>query len=188
METESAIGRRLKAIRQRHGLTLDNLAASSGVSRAMISRIERGEASPTAALLGRLCAALGLGLSAFFADEAAAETPLLRAVEQPVWRDPASGYLRRNVSPRLKGSPLEVVEVEFPPGETVHFDSPWSGRPIHQVVWVLDGILDFTLGETTYRLATGDSLALRLDRPTTFFNPGETPVRYAVCLAVGTPS
>ena len=185
METDLAIGRRLKFFRKARGLTIDTLAASSGVSRAMISRIERGEASPTAALLGRLCAALGLGLSAFFADESPPDTPLLRAADQPVWRDPASGYLRRNVSPRLPGCPLEVVEVVFPPGEEVHFDRPWTVRPPHQIVWVLDGRLDLTIGEQTHHLSTGDSLGLRLDGPTKFHNPGVHPVRYAVFLAAG---
>lgn len=64
---ESSIGERIRALRAENGLTLDQLAAESGVSRAMISRIERGEASPTASLLARICAALGLSLSGFFA-------------------------------------------------------------------------------------------------------------------------
>ena len=63
------LGRRLKATRLMRGLTLEQLAERSGVSRAMISRVERGESSPTAALLDRLCAGLGIVLSALFHDE-----------------------------------------------------------------------------------------------------------------------
>jgi transcriptional regulator with XRE-family HTH domain len=180
-----ACGRRLKDFRQRRGLTLDALAEASGVSRAMISRIERGEASPTAALLGRLCAALGVSMSGFFAaeDRTAPASPLSRRAAQPVWRDPATGYVRRNVSPRLPGSALEIVDVTFPAGERVSFDNPWSSRPTEQIVWVLEGTIELTVGDETHRLGPGDSLHMRLDRPVAYHNPGPTPARYAVVLA-----
>lgn len=100
-ELEQAIGIRIRTLRQEKALTLDDLAAASGVSRAMISRIERAEASPTASLLARICAALGLSLSAFFAEEGQA-SPLAQRQEQQVWRDPETGYVRRSVSPRAR--------------------------------------------------------------------------------------
>ena len=94
-ELEQAIGIRIRKLRLEKGLTLDDLATASGVSRAMISRIERAEASPTASLLARICAALGLSLSAFFAEEGQEASPLARRQEQQVWRDPETGYIRR---------------------------------------------------------------------------------------------
>lgn len=97
-ELEAAIGARIRSLRLEKGLTLEDLATSSGVSRAMISRIERAEASPTASLLARVCAALGLSLSTFFAEEESAASPLARRHEQQVWRDPETGYIRRAVS------------------------------------------------------------------------------------------
>lgn len=110
-----ALGSRLKALRRARGLTLDALAAGSGVSRAMISRVERGEASPTAALLGRLCATLGVSLSGFFALDgpSGAASPLSRRGDQPVWRDPATGYRRRNVSPPSPepGAPMPAADL-----------------------------------------------------------------------------
>ncbi|MFO1149661.1 MAG: helix-turn-helix domain-containing protein [Alsobacter sp.] len=180
---EQDLAGRLKALRLARGLTLDALAAGSGVSRAMISRVERGEASPTAALLGRLCATLGVSMSGFFAPEEGAGSPLSRASGQTVWRDPATGYVRRNVSPRLPGSTLEIVEVLFPAGERVRFDNPWSTRPTEQVVWLLDGALEMTVGDEVTRLEAGDSLHMRLDRPIGYFNPGPRPARYAVILS-----
>jgi transcriptional regulator with XRE-family HTH domain len=184
---DASLGKRLKALRRERGFTLDMLAAGSGVSRAMISRIERGEASPTAALLGRLCACLGVSLSGFFAGDGPAPSPLCRRDEQTVWRDPDSGYVRRNVSPRLPDSVLEIVDVTFPPGERVRFDNPWVSRPTEQIVWVLDGELEMTVGDTVHRLGTGDSLHMRLDRPVAYHNPGDQSVRYAVVLAASTP-
>lgn len=120
LELEQAIGIRIRRLRQEKALTLDDLAAASGVSRAMISRIERAEASPTASLLARICAALGLSLSAFFAEEGQA-SPLARRQEQQVWRDPETGYLRRSVSPPGTASDVDIVEVEFPAGARVSF-------------------------------------------------------------------
>lgn len=120
-QLEQAIGIRIRTLRLDKGLTLEDLAAASGVSRAMISRIERAEASPTASLLARICAALGLSLSAFFAEEGEQASPLARRQEQQVWRDPETGYLRRAVSAPGTASDVDIVEVEFPVGARVSF-------------------------------------------------------------------
>lgn len=180
--TDRAIGLRVRALRARSGLTLDQLASRSGVSRAMISRVERGESSPTAALLGRLCAAFGIGLSALFHDEAASAAPLVRHAAQPVWTDPGSGYVRRDVAPSGTGSPIDVIEVDFPPAASVAFDNAWTTRRLDQHVWVLDGTLELTVDETVYMLHRGDCLYMRLDQPIRYRNPTDRPVRYAVIL------
>jgi transcriptional regulator with XRE-family HTH domain len=86
----------------------------------MISKIERAEASPTAALLGRLSAAFGLTLSALLAEAETQPHGPVRAEAQALWRDPATGYIRRQVS-ASPTSPLELTEVELPPGAAVSF-------------------------------------------------------------------
>jgi transcriptional regulator with XRE-family HTH domain len=181
-EIDRVLGQRLKAARQRHGLTLDALAERSGVSRAMISRIERGESSPTAALLVRLGSGLGLSLSALL-EENAGGGPLARRDAQPVWRDPASGYLRRNVSPRGTGSGFEIVEVELPAGAEVRLDNASGAAPLDQQIWVLGGRLDLTVEGIRHELAEGDCLQMHLRGPIIYRNPGHAPVRYAVILA-----
>ena len=178
------IGCRVRDERRRQELSLAGLAQRSGVSRAMISKIERGEASATAALLGRLCAGLGINLTALFAPDAAASGPLVRHADQPVWRDPGSGYLRRTVSPQGVGSSIEITEVLFPPKARVAFEVPWLIRGIDQQVWVLDGVLELTIGEEVFRLETGDCVHKRLDRPVVYHNPTDATVRYAVILTM----
>jgi transcriptional regulator with XRE-family HTH domain len=171
---------RVRSERSRRGWSLDELARRSGVSRAMISKIERGAASPTAELLAKLAVGFEVTLASLFAPAAAeAAAPLARHAGQPVWRDPSSGYVRRNVSP--PGWPVEIVEVEFPAGGRVLFDT-YADAGIHQQVWVLDGALELTLAGRTHRLDSGDCLAMRLDQPIAFHNPGERAVRYAVVL------
>lgn len=181
IDLDRRLGARIKGLRQSRGLTLDQLAARSGVSRAMISRVERGESSPTAALLDRLCAGLGVLLSTLFRDEAQGG-PLARRGEQPVWTDPDSGYVRRSVSPAGTGSRLEIVEVEMPARARVLLDAPRGGFRLDQQLWLLEGELTLSVGGREHRLAAGDCLAMLLDGPIAFHNPGEVPARYAVVL------
>lgn len=183
------LARRVRQEREARGWSLADFAARSGVSRAMISKIERAEASPTAELLNRLATALGLTLAAIFADPEAdadpAATRLCRRAAQGEWRDPATGYLRRTVTP--PGAPgAEIVEVEFPAHGRVVFDTvggTWRDIGIAQQVWVLEGEMELTLGGATHRLAAGDCLAMTLSQPVTFANPAGRPARYAVVLA-----
>ncbi|WP_160011008.1 helix-turn-helix domain-containing protein [Rhizobium sp. 18055] len=178
---DTAIGIRIRKLRISRNLTLDHLASASGVSRAMISRIERGEASPTASLLARVCAALGLSLSAFFAEEGEV-SPLSRRQDQQVWRDPETGYLRRSVSPSGTQSDVDIVDVEFPAGARVSFPPHAASHGMTQHIWLFDGELEMTTGETVHRLAPGDCLFMPVAEGHAFHNPGNTPARYCVVL------
>lgn len=174
---------RLRAMRRSRGLTLEALADASGVSRSMISLIERGEASPTAGVLDRLANALGSTLAALFSEEARSDaSPLARRCDQVVWRDPATGYVRRNLSPSAFPSPLDLVEVELPAGARVVYDPPRRSPVLQQQVWVLQGRLRHTLGDETVELSDGDCLAMRVDRPNAFENPDDRPTRYLVAI------
>lgn len=178
------IGARVKALRAERDFSLDVLAARSAVSRSAISLIERGETSPTAVVLERLAAALGVSLASLF-DEAApvvAPSPVARRREQTPWRDPASGYVRRNVSPPAWPSPIRLVEVEFPAGASVAYEQAERDVVVHQQVWVLAGSMDVAVGDERHHLDAGDCLAMRVDRPTSFHNPGDRKARYAVVL------
>lgn len=176
---------RLGRLRAERGLTLDALAERAGVSRSMISLIERGKSSPTAAVLDRLAAGLGVTLASLFADEARADaSPVSRRAEQATWRDPQSGYVRRNLSPPRHSSPIELVEVVLPGGTRVAYDTPGTRAVgVSQQVWVLEGRLELTVVGTTHALAAGDCLAMRLDGPIAFRNPAEADARYLVALA-----
>jgi transcriptional regulator with XRE-family HTH domain len=180
-----AISARVRQLREKAELTLDQLAERSGVSRAMISRIERAEASPTAALLARLSEALGLTLSAFFADDDRPASRLSRREAQQLWRDPATGYLRRAVSPAGMPSPVDIVEVDFPAGARVSFPPREESRVMTQHIWVFDGVLDMVLPEATYRLEPGDCLFMDIGDAFEFHNPSDKPARYAVVLNRG---
>lgn len=182
---ESAIGERLRLLRTARSQTLDDLAGASGVSRAMISRIERGEASPTAQLLSRLCAALDLTLSAFFAFSEEAGEPLSRCETQTVWRDPETGYQRRAVSAPNTPSRVEVIEVEFPAGARMAYPPETAKAGMTQHVWLFAGALRMTVGETVHNLSPGDCLYMSITEGHVFENPGDVPAHYAVVLDRG---
>jgi transcriptional regulator with XRE-family HTH domain len=184
-QIETAISERLKSLRARAGLTLDELANRSGVSRAMISRIERAEASPTAALLARLSEALGLSLSAFFADEGPATSPVSRRSDQKLWRDPHTGYVRRSVSPPGMPSRVDIVEVDFPPHARVSFPPREESRIMTQHVWLFEGVLEMIIGETVHTLHPGDCLYMDIGDAFEFHNPSDKPARYTVILDRG---
>src|ERR1700760_4126545 len=94
--TEYQIAQRVRLEREARNWSLAELAERSGVSKAMISKIEREEVTPTAATLPRLAAAFELTLAPLFL-RAEGGPRLSRAAVQPVWRDPATGYVRKQV-------------------------------------------------------------------------------------------
>jgi transcriptional regulator with XRE-family HTH domain len=174
---------RVRGLRMDRGLSLDALATRSGVSRSMISLVERGEASPTAVVLEKLATGLDVPLASLFeAHTPSTADPVARQTDQPPWRDPASGYLRRNVSPAGSGSPIQIVDVLFPAGARVAYETGAREPRVHQQVWVLQGVIEVSVGDRTHRLDGGDCLALDLDQPVMFHNPTDEPTRYAVVL------
>ena len=100
--------------------------------------------------------------------------------EQPVWTDPETGYRRRALSP-VSGGPLELVEVELPPGAEVSYPAD-SCVFVHQQLWVLEGRLRFVEGDVVHELDAGDCLQLGPPAPTAFVNATGRPCRYLVAL------
>lgn len=192
------IARRVQGLRAAQGLSLEALAARAGVSRSMISLIERNEASPTAVVLEKLATGLGVVLASLFSDADAANpeacaAALSRRAAQMSWRDPHSGYLRRNVSPAhalvapgFVRSPIQIVDVEFPPGARVAYETAARSAPVQQQVWMLVGTMQVTVGEHIHTLDAGDCIAFALDQPVSYFNPTTQTTRYAVVIATAT--
>jgi transcriptional regulator with XRE-family HTH domain len=181
------IAERVRDLRAARGLSLDALAQKCGVSRSMISLVERGETSPTAVVLEKLAAGLNVMLASLFdapGNDAnqSGSGPVARREDQPEWQDPASGYVRRNVSPAGVPQPMQIVEVQFPPGKRVAFEAAAREMRVYQQVWVLAGAIDITLGNTRHRLRKGDCLAMEVDGSILFHNPTRKPTRYAVVI------
>jgi transcriptional regulator with XRE-family HTH domain len=178
-----ALGTRVQMERQKRNWTMQELADRSGISRAMISKIERIEASPTAVTISRLGVAFGLSMSSLLSD-GVSEQRLVRASEQQLWQDPATGYIRKAVSPP-SGLPLQLVEVCLPARKKIGFPA-LSYEMLHQQIWVLEGALTFHEGEEIHHLATGDCLQLVGAKDCIFENRSRSTIcRYLVALIVG---
>lgn len=181
------IASQVRALRAEAALSLDALATKSGVSRSMLSLVERGESSPTAVILEKIAAGLSVPLGRLFDNPMAPVHPISRAVERTPWRDPASGYVRCNISPPNFPSPIQIVDVALPAGAEVAYESGARDVTIHQQIWVLKGKLELTVGRVTHRLLMGDCLAMQLNEPTTFRNRSRQVTRYVVVVTSGHP-
>ncbi len=178
----SIIAARIKAEREARGWSIAELADRSGVSRAMISKVERGESSPTAALLGRLSGAFGLTMSTLLARAEGTGGQISRATNQQLWSDPETKYVRRSLSPR-PGGPLDLVQVDLPPNASVSY--PASNYTFtRQQIWVQSGHLTFVEGPVTHELYEGDCLELGTPADCTFANRTSKSCRYVVAVAL----
>ncbi|GIH80550.1 DNA-binding protein [Planobispora longispora] len=181
METRLAV--RLAELRAERGWSLEELARRSEISRSTLSRLERGEISPTAALLGRLCAVYQRTMSRLLAEVEPEPPRVVRAGAQAVWRDEASGFERRSVSPPHPGLRGEVVEGILRPGADIAYDGP-PVPGLEQHIWVLEGAVEITADGHVHELEAGDCLRFRLWGRSRFRCPGPGPVRYALLVVL----
>lgn len=174
------LAQRIAAERGARGWSLAELAARSGVSKAMLSKIERRESSPTASILLRIAGSFEMTLAELLTGMQEEDARLRRAGDQPVWTDPATGYRRRQVylGSRL---PLELVDVVLPPGARVAIPAS-SYAFIRQLVWVIEGSLTITEGEDETVLATGDRIEFGPPSDCMFRNDRDVPCRYLVAV------
>lgn len=171
----------LRARRLAQGMTLEQLAARSGVSRSMISKIERSDAVPSTVVLSRLAEALGATFAQLMLPAAERELIVIPAREQPVLRDAATGFTRRVLSPVLPGRGVDFVLNTLPPGAaTGEFAA--HRRGVEEYIFVLEGRLSARIGAQEVALEPGDSLFFEADAPHGFENPGETPCRYLLVI------
>lgn len=177
------IAGQLRRLRAEAELSLDALAAKTGVSRSMLSLIERAECSPTAVILERLAVGLNVTLATLFeldTETQVPKEPVQRRACQTEWRDPETGYVRRNLSPPHVPQPLQLVEIEFPPKARVVFESHGRDVAIYQQFVMLEGTIEITCDNQCHRLKPGDCLAMKITGTNVFENPSRKPARYLV--------
>jgi transcriptional regulator with XRE-family HTH domain len=180
-DLDHRIAQQLARLRGERGWSLEALAERTGISRPTLSRLERGELSPTAAMLGKLCAVYGWTLSRLMAEAEVRAPNLITAAAQAHWTDPASGYRRRVVSPPAPDLRGELVEVRMPAGAIVAFDAaPVAGLEHH--LWMLEGAMTLEVEGTRFHLRAGDCLRYVLTGPSRFENPGKREARYLVAM------
>ena len=173
------IAQRLKRLRAERGWSLDELAGRSSVSRASLSRLENGEVSPTASVLGKLSAAYGLTISRLMYLVEDDFAPLVRRKAQPVWTDQESGFRRRSLSPPSRSLAGEALECELEAGSHIGYERPPRPGLEHHLLLV-EGRLEVTIDGRRHDLQPGDCLRYQLFGPTAFATPGEIGAKYVL--------
>ena len=170
----------LSELRARQGWTLDQLAAESGVSRAALSRLENAEVSPSADVLDRLARAYGMTVSRLLALTEDSFPAHVDKDDQPIWKDEATGYTRRTVSPQAQSLGAELLECKLPPNNSVEHVSPLRAGQEHHI-WMVSGYMRVTHEDRAYDLGPGDALRLMLANPATLTTAKGQGARFLIC-------
>ena len=173
----SVLAEEIRHFRKKMNFSLEMLADASGVSRSMISKIERRETVPSTVILSKLAEALGVTFSQLMAPAIEREVVHIPAARQPVLRDEESGFLRRCISPVLPGRGIDWVLNTLPPkAETGNFVA--HRRGVEEYIYVLRGRMRVTIGEQRVVLDQGDSLYFQADADHSFLNLGKSQCEY----------
>jgi transcriptional regulator with XRE-family HTH domain len=178
------LGGRVKELRGRRGLTLEALAGRSGVSRAMISKLERGEKNPTLVVAAKLSEGLGVTLSQLVGMEERREVVVVPREGRMVMRDPETGFERQLLSPTFVGHGVEFVRNEIPEGSTSG-EFPPHRKGVAEYVVVERGRLRAVLGGEEYLLEEGDAVYFEADVPHRFDNTGAGECSYYLVISSG---
>lgn len=180
-ELEQRLAGRLAALRAAEGWSLDALAERTGIPRATLNRFERGESSPAAGVLNRLCAAYGLTASQLLAEVEQVPQRFLPAAEQKSWRDKASGLTRHLRCPPLAGFATELLEIELAAGSAIDYDrAPVDGLEHHLLMH--SGRLRLRVNGQQHELKAGDTLSYRCHGASRFEVPGAHAARYLLAI------
>ena len=171
------LGERVRELRRRRGLTLEELAELSGVSRAMISKVERGEKNPTLVVAAKLAEGLGVTLSQLAGMEERREVVVVPRERRMVMRDPETGFERQLLSPSFGEKGVEFIRNVIPEGATSG-EFPPHRRGVEEYLAVEKGSLRAVIGGEEHSLGEGDALYFEADLPHRFDNAGDGECSY----------
>jgi transcriptional regulator with XRE-family HTH domain len=176
------VGARVRSLRRERGLTIEQLAAATGLTKGFISQLERDRTAPSLSSIARICDALGVPLSRIFEPE------------------PAPALVRRSERTRLEGSSssenhllssreesrFQAIESLLGPGATAG-DELSSLPGEMEFVYVLEGSLELRVGDETHLLQEGDAFTYPLAKPHTWRNGSATETARILWVAVPNP-
>ena len=168
----AVVAKRLADLRKQRQLSLEALARSSGVSRAMLWQIEQGRSAPTLKVLGRIAASLDVPLPSLLYG-ARHEVAVLRAAEAKRLTSADGGYVSRALFPFSGTHAVEFYEVRIAPGSEERAEAHAAGTIENLVVQA--GTVEIEVDGHAYALVEGDAIHFRADQPHAYRNPGPEP-------------
>ena len=182
-----AFGDRIRASREQAGLTLEQVSKLSGVSRAMLSKVERGEKSPTIGVAKRIAHALDMPLSTMMGDEVRRHAfALVKKGQRQVFRDTETGFERHLLSPIMAGMPVEIVLHRLPPRTSTGPLPPYPTGACKHVV-ATHGTVVVGFERTEMALDEGDALYFAADVEHRFDNRTDQPTEYYLVISAPPP-
>jgi len=170
------LGRRIHELRVGRSWTLDVLAEHAGVSKAMLSKVERGENNPTLVVATKIAAALDLTMSQLIGADERRRALRLPKEQRVTFRDPVTGVERR-LFPAFGSSAVDIVQVVMPAGSSSGDLAPHL-TPLEYYLLVEQGVVRVTMGDETYDVGEGDAFYFVCDVPHRFDNIGTGEARY----------
>lgn len=180
-EIERRVAERIRGLRRQRGMTLQKLAERANVSKSMISKVERGEASPSATTMSRLADGLGVSISNLLGERDRHDMVVQRAADQPVHKDRESGWTRRTLSPAIPSNGLDIILCTVPTGGTY---GPIDGHRygVDEHVVITKGQVGATIGNVEHILKPGDALYYQAHVSHRFHNVGDEEAEFLVVI------
>lgn len=185
-DVAAALGRNLRRLRTRRGLSLERLARLSGVSRAMLGQIELGRSVPTILLLNKVAKALNAPLTAFIASDDRSDIAVLRREQAKIVVSHDGGYRARPLTAGDADRQVDFLEIRLRPGATDHAAVRASGAVKN--IAVVHGAIELEVGGEAARLLEGDAASFDAGRPHVIRNIGDLEAVFYVVVTAKNPS
>lgn len=175
-EVAAAVGRNVRALRQQRRMTIDALAAASGVSRGTVIQVESARGNPSIATLCNLAAALQVGVASLVNAESAPRVIVRAAADAAaLWTSSGGSHALF----RIGTDPPDVVELwDWTLQAADAFDGEAHPRGTIEVLFVLDGVLALQVGEQRRTLGVDDTAVFEAHTPHRYANSSGAPVRF----------
>lgn len=175
-DVAAAVGRNVRALRQQRRMTIDGLAAASGLSRGTVIQVESARGNPSIATLSNLAAALQVGVASLVSADSAPRVTVRAAADAAALWTSATGS---RALFRIGTDPPDVVELwdwTLQAGDA--FDGEAHPRGTMEVLFLLDGVLALRVGDERRVLGVDDVVVFEAHAPHRYANEARAPVRF----------
>jgi XRE family transcriptional regulator, regulator of sulfur utilization len=166
----------LRVLRKHRDLSLDELAARSGVSRATLSQVETCKTNPTIAILWKIAAGLGVPFASLLGEERVERVRVLRRGDAQVLRSADGRLESRPLTPAGASPSVECYELRLA-ARGISRSEPHAKGTCESLT-VLTGVLKLQVGSEVVELSAGDSVFFEADEAHAYENPGRVEARY----------
>ena len=172
MDLAPVVGKNLKRLRTERGLSLEKLAQSSGVSRAMLGQVELGQSAPTINVLWKMARALDVPFSALITSSAISGAKVLRSEAAKRLMSSDGSFQSRALFPFDEPRRVEFYELKLAPKGSEKADAHAAGTTENLVV--ARGSVEIVIGNEKHQLETGDAILFEADQAHVYRNAGSS--------------